>query len=732
LQGSPEISRRCGLGPQDGKTGRHKRMLDDFNLRAMCCGSHNFSCKLDADYSWECSAEVALLFGYFGMKREITALQHHDVETERRHGISQLAQRRYPIGAELIAPNQTHFRVWAPKATRLDLVLEESSSAHAQRSFHALTPEEGGYFSGSAEAGAGALYRFRIDNNDYLYPDPASRFQPDGPHGFSCVVDPAQFQWTDQEWPGRSLKGQLIYEMHIGTFTPHGTWRAAAEELAELARIGITVIEMMPISDFPGKFGWGYDGADLFAPMHVYGVPDDLRHFIDRAHSLNLAVILDVVYNHFGPDGNYLRAFSDHYFTARYENDWGESINFDGPNSGPVREFFITNGRYWMEEFHFDGFRFDATQDVHDASDEHIIGAIGRAARAAAGNRSLMLIAENEPQEVKLIRPRREGGDDLDGLWNDDFHHSAMVALTGRNEAYYSDYAGTPQEFVSAAKYGYLFQGQPYLWQEAQRGTPTFGAPPEAFVSFIENHDQVSNSVSGERVRFQTSPGRYRAMTALLLLGPWTPLLFQGQEFGTSSPFMFFTDVGDAATRQAIRKGRFEFLSQFPSTADPENQESLASPSDPAVFAKCKLDLRERKTNREFYDLHIDLIKLRHDDPRFRAQIPRGVDGAVLGSNSFVLRYFANGTEDRLLVVNFGKRYKCQPASEPLLAPPFGLQWEILWTSESARYGGPGAVPIPTEDYWLLPAEATVVLHPVSKGPRRKPIRRRPGEKQPL
>src|SRR5207248_7142073 len=300
-----------------------------------------------------------------------------------------------------------------------------------------------------------------------------------------------KFSWSDANWPGKQLKGQIIYEMHVGTFTKEGTWRAAAEQLTELARIGITVIEVMPIADFPGNFGWGYDGVDFFAPTHLYGTPDDLRAFVNHAHSLGLGVILYVVYNHFGPDGNYVRVFSDHYFTARYENDWGESINFDGPNSGPVREYFITNSRYWIDEFHFDGFRFDATQGIHDKSANYIVGEIGRAARKAAGDRAILLVAENEPQETKMIRHRSEGGDDLDGLWNDDWHHTAVVALTGNREAYYTDYLRTPQEFISAAKYGYLFQGQPYVRQHATRGYPTLGASPETFISFIENHDQV-------------------------------------------------------------------------------------------------------------------------------------------------------------------------------------------------------------------------------------------------
>lgn len=633
-------------------------------------------------------------------------------------------QRRYPIGAELIGEDRTHFRVWAPKARRLDVVLESSPENEAERTFHPLEAESGGYFSGAITANAGAFYRFRVNEAETFHPDPASRFQPQGPHRSSCVVDPSRFRWSDQQWKGVRMPGQIIYEMHVGTFTGEGTWQAAAKELAELARIGVTVIEMMPIADFPGEFGWGYDGVDLFAPCRLYGTPDTLRAFVNHAHSLGVGVILDVVYNHLGPEGNYLRVFSEDYFTDQHENDWGDSLNFDGRNSGPVREFFITNGRYWIDEFHFDGFRFDATQSIVDSSREYIVGAVGRAARIAAGDRSIILIAENEPQETKLVRPRREGGDDLDGLWNDDMHHSAMVALIGRHEAYYSDYRGRPQEFVSAVKYGYLFQGQPYLWQEAPRGMPTFGVPPEAFIGFLENHDQVSNSAFGERVRFLTSPGRYRAMTALLMLGPWTPMLFQGQEFGASSPFVYFTDMsGDL--REAIRVGRFKFLEQFPSMASEEIQQQLPDPSDPKMFARCKLDFSEREKNRQLYDLHCDLMKLRREDARFREQRTRGVDGAVLGPASFVLRYFGNGGDDRLLLVNLGERLPLEPAPEPLLAPPFGYRWETLWTSDLPRYGGPGATQVTSDEDWLLPAETAVALYPVREtAPRKKPKKR--------
>ena len=634
-------------------------------------------------------------------------------------------KRRYPIGAELVGDNQVDFRVWAPKARQLEVAIEPGKAKGDVR-FHKLEAEADGYFSGLVEAKAGTRYRFRLNGEGNLYADPASRYQPDGPHEASCVVDPLAFQWSDRDWRGRRLKGQIIYEFHVGTFTREGTWRAAAEQLPIIARDGITVLEMMPIGDFPGRFGWGYDGVNMFAPAHLYGTPDDLRFFIDRAHSANLSVILDVVYNHFGPDGNYLRVFSEDYFTTRYENDWGDSINFDGPNSEPVREFFVTNARYWIDEFHFDGFRFDATQDIHDASKEHILGVIAREARKTGGERSVFMVAENEPQNTNLIRPRGEGGEELDGLWNDDFHHTALVCLTGRAEAYYSDYRGTPQEFISAAKYGYLFQGQPYLWQEAPRGTPAFGIPPESFVCFIENHDQVSNTATGDRLRFQTSPGRYRAMTALLLLGPWTPMLFQGEEFGSSSPFVYFTDVGDEKLQNAIRKGRFAFLAQFPSIAHEDTQKRLADPFDADMVARCCLDFSEREKNQELYVLHVDLIRLRKEDSRFREQIPGGVDGAVLSGESFVLRYFAKNNDDRLLVVNLGRQLRLEPAPEPLLAPPLGFEWERVWSSELPKYGGPGEVAIVTQESWILPAEATVALRLVpEKQPRKKPKRRR-------
>ncbi|MEO5718611.1 MAG: malto-oligosyltrehalose trehalohydrolase [Chthoniobacterales bacterium] len=622
------------------------------------------------------------------------------------------SKRRFPIGAEVIAPGRTHFRVWAPKAKKVEVVIEASAEPETDRIFHSLEPEEGGYFSGAAAVGAGALYRFRLDESEHFHPDPASRYQPSGPHRSSCVVDYRDFRWTDQKWAGANLKGQVLYEMHVGTFTAEGTWAAATRQLPELARVGISAIEMMPIADFPGEFGWGYDGVDFFAPCRLYGQPNDLRSFINAAHSLGMAVILDVVYNHFGPEGNYLGVFSDDYVTSRHKTDWGSALNFDGPNSGPVREFFISNARYWIEEFHFDGFRFDATQSIHDQSSVHILSCIGQEARAAAGDRSIFFVAENEPQETKLVRPFEQGGYGLDGLWNDDFHHSALVALTGRNPAYYTDYQGTPQEFISAVKHGYLYQGQRYRWQKKRRGTSARGLGPEAFISFIENHDQVANSGTGARVRQTTSPGRYRALLALLLLAPWTPMLFQGQEFGATTPFLYFADLsGDL--RGKIRKGRLKFLKQFPELASRQVQAHLAVPDHPDTFARSKLDLSERAKHPEISALVRDLIRLRRKDEVFSRQEPGQVDGAVLGSHSFVLRFFDLLGDDRLLLVNLGQAQLLEIQPEPLLAPPAPGRWKTLWSSEAPRYGGPGAVAPETKNGWTIPAEAAVVLRPV-------------------
>ncbi len=622
--------------------------------------------------------------------------------------------RRLPIGAEL-DEGGVSFRVWAPAATSVEVDLE-AGPGHV--SSHALKPEGDGYFSVVARGAAdGTRYRLRLGHDERGLPDPASRFQPEGPHGPSEVVDPAAFAWTDAAWPGIALPGQVIYEMHIGTFTREGTWAAATRELPELAAAGLTLLELMPVAEFPGRFGWGYDGVDLFAPTRLYGGPDAFRHFVDRAHALGLGVILDVVYNHLGPDGNYLEAFSPGYFTDRYRNEWGKALNFDGPKAGPVREFFVANAGYWIDEFHLDGLRLDATQQIFDASAEHVLVAVARRVREAAGGRATLLVAENEPQHARLLRPPSAGGYGCDALWNDDFHHSAHVALTGRHEAYYSDYRGSPQELVSAVTRGYLYQGQRSAWQGKRRGTPTRGQAPSRFVAYIQNHDQVANSPRGERLHALTSPGRYRAMVAMLLLGPATPLLFQGQEFCASSPFVFFADHKPELAA-AVRRGRADFLAQFPGIATPEVRAGLPDPADREAFEGCVLDLSERAAHAEAYALHRDLLRLRREDPVFRAQGAQGVEGAVIGPEALALRFFGADGNDRLLLVNLGGELRLEPAPEPLLAPPEGRRWEVLWSSEHPQYGGDGGTPLDAEERWRLMGHSACVARPVEEARR--------------
>ncbi len=618
------------------------------------------------------------------------------------------------MGAEPQGASGTHFRVWSPKRSKVEVVLEGPAKASLE-----LQRDKDGYFSGfSPDAHAGTLYRFRLDGNKALFPDPISRFQPQGPHGPSRVIDPSAFRWTDESWKGVPAHGQVLYEMHIGTFTQEGTWEAAARELEELHSAGITCLEVMPVNEFVGRYGWGYDGVDLFAPFHQYGSPDDFRRFVDRAHAVGLGVILDLVYNHFGPDGNYLREFAENYFNAEHQTDWGEAINYDGHDDKPVREFFVTNAVYWITEFHLDGFRFDATQAIVDTSPEHILAEINRAVRKAAGGRSLYITNENEPQHTRLVRSAEAGGYGMDSLWNDDFHHSALVALSGHSEAYYMDHPGTAQEFISAAKWGYLYQGQRYAFQKRRRGSPALDLPPTAFVHFLQNHDQVANSGRGYRVHQISSPGQMKAMTALWLLMPQTPMLFQGQEFAASSPFLYFADHNPELSK-LICAGRARELSAFPSVASTEMQACLHDPSDEQTFLRCKLDLSERHKpmHAEVYQLHKDLLKLRRSEEVFRRVQKRGdIDGAVLGPGALLLRYFAHDGNDWLVVTNLERDLPLLVAPEPLLAPPRGKRWQKVLSTEDPEYGGSGTAPLDTEqEGWHIPGRCTVVLKPVDE-----------------
>ncbi|MFY4728274.1 malto-oligosyltrehalose trehalohydrolase, partial [Nitrospira sp. BLG_2] len=563
-----------------------------------------------------------------------------------------------PLGAQMIEEG-VQFRVWAPKSTRIDVLFGNGKTQSLER-------DERGYFSGIASnASPGMTYRYRLDG-EKDYPDPCSRFQPEGPHGPSQIVNPSAYRWRDHDWPGVHMAGQVIYELHLGTFTEEGTFDAAIRELDGLKRLGITLLEIMPIAEFSGRWNWGYDGVCLFAPSHMYGDYDALKRFVDAAHETGLGVILDVVYNHFGPDGNYLSVFSDDYVTDRYPNEWGQALNFDGPGSAGMRELVVQNACYWIGEFHLDGLRIDATHAIHDASEQHILGELSTETRRVAGRRSIVLIAENEAQEISAVRPVEQGGWGLDAVWCEDFHHVSRVAATGHREAYYTDYRGAPQEFISSLKRGFLYQGQRYHWQRKARGSVVGHEPACNFVFFIQNHDQIGNTLTGNRLHTLTSPGRYRVLTTINLLAPQTPMLFMGQEYAASTPFLYFVDFGDHELGPKVRLGRQEFLSQFPSYASEEARKSMFDPNDRMTFERSKLDRAERSAHGPFYLLCRDLLRLRREDLVFSAQSREHIDGAVLSPHAFAIRYFEKTGCDRLLVVNLGEDLHFIPAPEPL------------------------------------------------------------------
>jgi maltooligosyltrehalose trehalohydrolase len=615
-----------------------------------------------------------------------------------------------------IRPDGIGLRVWAPLARSLDVVLFDDGIADlaagpsVPSQVVAMTHEDEWWSAELDREAINRAYALRLDG-DRLLADPASHFQPWGPFGSSQFVDPSVYSWGDDGWSGVEAHRHVIAEIHIGTFTPEGTFAAAAERLSELVDVGFTTVEVMPIADFAGEFGWGYDGVCLYAPTRNYGTPDDFRAFVDRAHSLGLAVLLDVVYNHFGPSGSVLSALSSWWFTDRHANEWGESLDFDGPHSSAVRSFFVDNAHYWIADFHLDGLRLDASHVMVDDSSPHVLAEISATARAAGAGRSILVVMENDAQQAYHLRAPEDGGSGLDAAWNDDFHHAAMVAATGRREAYYSDFAGTPQELVSASTRGYLYQGQRSDWLESPRGHSALDLGPRRFVHCLENHDQIGNTLTGRRMQQQTSPGRWRALTAVLLLSPALPLLFQGQDFGASNGFVFFA-AHDGELADAVRQGRWRELQRFPSPAG-EGPERMHDPSSPDTLAGCRLDWSERDRHPEMLQLHRDLLTWRSTDAVFSAPSPVA-RGAVLGAESFVLRFelpspSGADVQARLLLVNLGADRPLWPMAEPLTAPTSGASWTLAWSSESIVYGGRGTGSLDGPDA-VLPGHSALLL----------------------
>ena len=489
-----------------------------------------------------------------------------------------------PFGAELTADG-VRFRLWGPGARRVDVMLGAGGTERAI----AMQAQPGGWFQLlTPDAQAGSLYRFRIDG-EVQVPDPASRFNPEDAQGPSAVVDPCAFAWPDRAWRGRPWHEAVVYELHVGTFSPEGSFAGVEQRLEYLAALGITVIELMPIADFPGKRGWGYDGVLPFAPDATYGTPADLKSLVAAAHGRGLAMMLDVVYNHFGPEGNYLHRYAADFFTDRHRTPWGSAINFDGPGSATVRDFFIHNALYWLEEYHLDGLRFDAVHAIIDDSEVHIFAEMARTLRAGpGGERPIYLVLENNANEAHHLGVPG-ASETHDAQWNDDVHHCLHVILTGESDGYYADYAVRPHALLCRTlAQGFAYQGDssPYQGGKA-RGEKSAHLPPTAFVSFLQNHDQIGNRAQGERLSaLVTSDAARLAAAALLLLAPAPPMLFMGEEWGALEPFPYFCDMSAELTVK-IRAGRREEFARFGKFADTQE---LPDPASAATFESARLD----------------------------------------------------------------------------------------------------------------------------------------------
>ena len=579
-------------------------------------------------------------------------------------------------------PGGVTFRVWAPAARRVEVVLEGPGEPA-----HPLESEPGGYHSGTVPGiGPGARYRYRLDGGE-RYPDPASRSQPEGVHGPSEVVDTSAFRWSDEAWAGLDPEALVIYELHVGTFTPAGTFEAATGRLDHLAELGVTAIELMPVAEFSGARNWGYDGVDLFAPEGSYGGPEGLHRLVDAAHRRGLGVILDVVYNHLGPEGNYLPAVTGgRLFTSRHRTPWGDAINYDGPDSAPVRDFVVRNALYWATEYHVDGVRLDATHAIADDSPTHILAEI--AARLHPLEPRRLVIAEDERAERRLVLPAERGGFGLDAVWADDLHHQLRRLAAGDREGYFARYGGTVPQVVETLRRGWSFE-------EGARELP-----PRAFVHCIQNHDQVGNRALGERLHHDIPLPVYRALSALLLMSPYTPLLWMGQEWAASTPFQYFTDHPEALGR-LVTEGRRREFQRFSAFSDPAARERIPDPQAEETFLRSKLRWQEtdRMPHRGMLALYRALLHLRRTEPALRERGREGLSVIELGERALALRRTARDGSAVLLVASFGERLEVdlgERAWEPALAtedPGFGGEggW-VLRDGGRLELRSPGAV----------------------------------------
>lgn len=598
-------------------------------------------------------------------------------------------RRAYHHGPALLPQGGVQFRLWAPGLEQLALQIEGREPAPMARGF------DGWFERAVADAGPGALYRFRLPDG-LLVPDPASRFQPQDVHGPSEVVDPDAYAWRNTTWSGRAWSEAVIYELHVGAFTPEGTFRAAIERLPHLAELGVTALEIMPVADFPGARNWGYDGVLPYAPDSAYGRPEDLQALVDAAHELGLMVLLDVVYNHFGPDGNYLPLYAPAFFTERHETPWGAAINYDQAGCRPVREFVIQNAIYWLEAFRLDGLRLDAVHAIVDESAPPLLQELAERVRAAIPDRQIHLILENEHNEAGWLGRDADGAPRLHtAQWNDDVHHVLHVAATGEDMGYYVDYRGETEKLGRALAEGFAFQGEVMGYRGSARGEPSAHLPPQAFVAFAQNHDQIGNRAFGERLTVLAPEPARKAISAVYLLLPQIPMLFMGEEWAAEQPFPFFCDfAGDLA--EAVRQGRREEFKRFPQFQDPQARERIPDPQAEATFRSAKLDWRALDATRHaaWLDWHRRILAVR------RAEVTPLIDAihgagryAVLGPGAVAVAWTTSGSAPParlVLLANLSDAAVQAPplagreiwregeATERELAP-----WSVRWAVEA-------------------------------------------------
>ncbi|HSI23779.1 MAG TPA: malto-oligosyltrehalose trehalohydrolase [Methylophilaceae bacterium] len=604
-------------------------------------------------------------------------------------------QHVMPFGTQVLDDGRVRFRLWAPASEKVSLCIEQGTD---ELSLPMEAQPQGWFECITDRAGAGTRYRYRI-SDEMRVPDPASRYNPDDVHQPSEVIAPQSFTWTDTHWRGRPWEEVVLYELHVGTFSPEGTFKGVQDRLDYLVDLGVTAIELMPVADFPGKRDWGYDGVLLFAPDHTYGRPEDLKNLIQAAHEKGLMVFLDVVYNHFGPEGNYLHLYAPPFFKDEH-TPWGVAINYDAAQSRTVRDFYIHNVLYWLDEYRFDGLRLDAVHSILDDSSPDILDEIAEAVRNGPGReRHIHLVLENDNNETcYLERPGR-----FDAQWNDDIHHALHVLLTGESGGYYRDYADHPmRHLLRCLTQGFAYQGEPSLHRGgARRGTPSAQLPATAFVSLLQNHDQVGNRAFGERLSMLADPRPLRAATAVLLLTPEIPLLFMGEEYGARTPFLFFCDFGRELA-QAVTDGRRKEFAKFPAFTDPAARNRIPDPSHPDTFQHSKLDWDscEETEHQSWLALYKTLLRIRREHLVSRLQGLAGGNSTVrlLGERSTAIEWRLGDGSRLTLLANLGKSAVLDVAvpDAPLLfaseddiaasltagtLPP----WSVAWILENTK-----------------------------------------------